>query len=227
MLPLRDENPTKTYPAVTVTLIGVNVLVFLYELALGHRVNDFLSAFGAVPYEITHRVDLPPTSGLPVQLNLFTSMFLHAGWIHLLGNMLYLWIFGNNVEDSMGHWRFLIFYILCGLVAGLGQVFINPQSKIPSVGASGAIAGVLGGYILLYPFARVLTLVPLGFFIRIIPLPAILVLGMWIVLQFFQGLASLSVRETGGVAWFAHIGGFIAGLGLIKIFSHKRQRGWY
>jgi len=226
MLPLRDENPTEIFPAVTISLIGINVLIFFYELSLGYRVNEFVHALGAVPYEIIHGIDIPPLGVLPVQFNLLTSMFLHGGWVHLLGNMLYLWIFGNNVEDSMGHLRFLIFYLLCGSVAGLTQILLSPQSTIPLIGASGAIAGILGGYIILYPHAQILTLIILGYFIRIVRLPAIMVLGMWIVLQFFQGIASLAVRVPGGVAWFAHIGGFIFGLALIKIFVHKLRRRW-
>jgi len=226
MLPLRDENPTEIFPLVTISLIGINVLIFFYELSLGYRVDEFVQAFGAVPYEIIHGIDLPPLGVFPVRLNLLTSMFLHGGWVHLLGNMLYLWIFGNNVEDSMGHLRFLIFYLLCGSVAGLTQILFSPQSTIPLIGASGAIAGILGGYIILFPHAQILTLIILGYFVRIVRLPAIMVLGMWIVLQLFQEMASLAVRVPGGVAWFAHIGGFVVGLLLIKIFAGKLRRRW-
>lgn len=209
---------------VTVTLIVINVLVFLYKMSLGDRLDPFLREYGMTPYEITHRVSLVPRA-FPVILTLFTSMFLHGGILHVGGNMLYLWIFGNNVEDSMGRLRFIVFYLACGLAAGFAQIAIDPSSQVVTIGASGAIAGVLGGYLLLFPRARVTTLVFLGFFITFIELPAIVVLAFWFIYQLFSGGISLfGGGFAGGVAYFAHIGGFIAGLLLIRLFTHGRAQ---
>jgi membrane associated rhomboid family serine protease len=155
---------------------------------------------------------------------MFTSMFLHGGLFHIGGNMLYLWIFGNNVEDTLGHGRFLVFYLLSGVAAALAQTVINPGSRVPMIGASGAVSGVLGAYLLLFPYARVLTLITFGFFIRIVPIPAMLVLGFWIVVQAMNGLITFGTPDRGGVAWFAHIGGFVAGLGLLLVFRPRRPR---
>ena len=224
MIPLRDINPTRTFPVVTVLIIAANVLVFLYELILPSEqaLSQFVYYAGVVPYEIVHHVDLPPPSLHPIYFTLFTAMFLHAGFIHIIGNMLYLWIFGNNVEEAMGPLRFLVFYLLCGLGASAAQIAVGPNSRVPHIGASGAIAGVLGAYLLLFPHARVDTLLILGYIIRIIQLPAILVLGLWIVIQLFSGVASLGMTQAGGVAWFAHIGGFATGALLIHIFRRRR-----
>lgn len=219
MLPLKDNIPTERFPIVTLILIGINVLVFLYESSLGQGADRFLATYGMTPYEITHGVTLWSRQ-VPLYATLFTSMFLHAGILHLGGNMLFLWIFGNNVEDSMGRFRFIVFYLMCGLVASLAQIAVGPASDIPNVGASGAIAGVLGGYILLYPKARVTTLVFLGIFITFIEVPAALVLLFWMALQVVSGITGLySSMADGGVAYFAHIGGFIAGLITIKFFT--------
>jgi membrane associated rhomboid family serine protease len=224
MIPIRDINPTRTFPVVTVLIMAVNALVFLYELILPSEqaLTRFVYYAGVVPYEIVHQVDLPPPSLHPIYLTLFTAMFLHAGFIHIIGNMLYLWIFGNNVEEAMGSLRFLIFYFLCGLGASAAQIAIGPNSRIPTIGASGAIAGVLGAYLFLFPHARVDTLLLLGYIIRIVQLPAILVLGFWIVIQLFSGVASLGMPQVGGVAWFAHIGGFAAGALLVHVFRRRR-----
>jgi membrane associated rhomboid family serine protease len=224
MIPLRDVNPTRTFPTVTILIIAANVLVFLYELILpsGQALTRFVSSAGMIPYEIVHGVDLPPSSLQPIYLTLLTSMWIHAGPVHIIGNMLYLWIFGNNVEDTMGSLRFLVFYLLCGLGASVAQIAVEPNSPIPTIGASGAIAGVLGAYLLLFPGARVDTLLILGYVIRIIRLPAILVLGFWIVIQLFSGVASLGMSRAGGVAWFAHIGGFTTGALLVHLM---RRRG--
>lgn len=221
MLPLRDVNPTRTFPLVTIALIAVNVLVFIYELILGPQVEGFVQSWAIIPYEITHGVDLPPASIQPIYLTLITAMFLHGGIVHIAGNMLFLWIFGNNIEDAMGSLRFIVFYLLCGLVAAFAQIAVGPNSDIPNIGASGAIAGVLGAYLLLFPRAEVQTLVFLGFFVRLVRLPALLFLGLWFVLQLFSGVAGLGMEATGGVAWFAHIGGFIAGIVLINIFRRR------
>lgn len=215
MIPLRDINPTRRRPLVNIGLIGLNVIAFFYELSLGPGLEGLFFSYGIVPTEV-----LTAFSGyqyIDAVTPFFTSMFLHGGWLHLAGNMLYLWIFGDNIEDNLGHGRYLVFYMICGLIAGALHVMIDPLSEIPTVGASGAISGVLGGYLLLFPRARVLTLIPVFVFIQVAELPALLVLGFWFVIQFFNGLVSLGVETggMGGVAWWAHIGGFLAGLALI------------
>ena len=217
MIPIRDENPSSTIPLVTIGLIAINMAVFFYEVSLGSRVEHLISAMGVTPYNIVH-------VGLPAYPTLFTSMFLHGGWEHVLGNMLYLWIFGDNIEDFLGKIRFILFYLVCGLIASAAHILTQAGSQIPTIGASGAISGILGGYILLYPRARVLTVIPLGYFIRLVRLPAIGVLGFWIVIQLFSGFASLpGAGQRGGVAWFAHIGGFAAGLALVRVFGGRRK----
>ncbi|MHB8792044.1 MAG: rhomboid family intramembrane serine protease [Thermoleophilia bacterium] len=224
MLPFKDNIPTERFPLITVVLIAINIAVFFYELTLGTggQLDRFLTEYGMTPYEITHGVSLVPR-GLPVYITLITSMFLHGGWLHIGGNMLYLWIFGNNVEDSMGRFRFVVFYLGCGILASLAQIAIDPASDIPNVGASGAIAGVLGGYLLLYPRAKVMSLVFLVVFITVVELPAVFVLLFWFLFQLFYGLSELG-SATGGVAYFAHIGGFIAGLLAIKLFTLGKGR---
>lgn len=223
MIPLQDLNPTRTRPYFTWLLIALNILVFLFELMLdatGDLDALFFSA-GVVPAAIT----AAPFS--LASLTVFSSMFLHGGWAHLLGNMLYLWIFGDNIEDRMGHGRFLLFYLLGGVAAAGAQILIAPDSPLPMVGASGAIAAVLGAYLVEFPKARVRSLLTLGYFIRIAHVPAIIVLGMWFALQFFNGFLSLSALASGGVAYFAHIGGFLAGLLLIKPFTIGRPKAPY
>jgi membrane associated rhomboid family serine protease len=180
----------------------------------------FVMQYGLVPAEFSSGHDLPPTIGLPIWLTLFTSMFLHGGLLHVLGNMLYLWVFGDNVEDAMGPGRFLAFYLLCGGIAGLSQLVLNAGSPIPLVGASGAIAGVLGAYLMLYPSSRILTIIPIFFFIRLISIPAVIVLGIWFLLQVVNSATSIG-SSGGGVAWFAHIGGFAAGMGLVVLFKRR------
>lgn len=224
MIPLKDENPSQTTPVVNITLIAINVLIFLYELSLGRHLNLFIRAFGLVPYEVTHFVDLPPQTPGGPWFTLFTSMFLHGGWMHLIGNMLFLWVFGDNVEDAMGHFRYLVFYLLSGIAAALVHILTSPSSMIPTVGASGAISGVLGAYFVLYPRARILTLIPLFFWWEITVLPAFVFLGFWFIFQLFQGVLTLPMAgKVGGVAWWAHIGGFVAGMVLVKFFRrHPR-----
>jgi membrane associated rhomboid family serine protease len=223
VIPLRDTIPSRTAPVVTVALIAVNVIVFLHEAALGPYLERFVFAYGLVPKRLVHWPGDPldPARFLP----LFTSMFWHGGWLHLIGNMLYLWIFGDNVEDRLGHLRFLVFYVVAGAAAGITHVVLSPTSNLPTVGASGAIAGVLGAYIVLFPRARVTTLIPIFVFITIREIPAILVLGFWFVLQLFVGVASVGATTdvTGGVAVFAHIGGFIAGMILIVLMGGTRR----
>ncbi len=230
-IPLKDINPTSRTPVVTIALIAINVAVFVYELSLGDRLGYFIAAWGAVPFEITHAVDLVgryqgspvvQTPGPPViWLTLVTSMFMHGGIMHIGGNMLYLWIFGNNIEDLMGPVKFLLFYIGCGLVAALAHILTAPGSTVPVVGASGAVSGILGAYLVAYPRARVICLVFLVFFIQLITVPAMVVLLLWFVIQALQGLLSLGIEHTSGVAWFAHIGGFAVGVIGIKIFAGK------
>jgi membrane associated rhomboid family serine protease len=220
MLPLWDDLPTKKFPLITVAIIVLNTIVYLYEASLGEKFTQFIYAMGLIPFEITHHTDLLPTGPSIIYLTIFTSMFMHGSIIHLLGNMLFLWIFGNNVEEYLGRVNFIIFYLVCGLSAAFTQIFFNPNSTMPMVGASGAIAGVLGAYLLLYPRARVTTVIFFGFFIRLIKIPAVVVLSFWIIYQFLYGISSLAVKTgEGGVAWFAHIGGFIGGIILIKLFK--------
>lgn len=217
MLPLKDDIPTERTPVITIAIIALNILVFLYQLSLGPQQRVFIHALGAIPFEITNKVDLVPRIALPLKATIFTAMFIHGGFFHIFSNMLYLWIFGNNVEDTMGHSRFLVFYLVCGVAAAYSQIYMNPSSRIPMIGASGAVSGILAAYLLLYPHARILTLIFLGFFIQIVHVPALIVLSFWIIVQLINGTAALSIKN-GGVAWFAHIGGFIAGLALLKIF---------
>jgi membrane associated rhomboid family serine protease len=218
MIPLRDINPSRRPPVVTVVLIALNILVFGLEFILPYdALNALTSTWGLVPSRL---VSLEPMAFIA----LFTSMFLHGGLAHLLGNMLYLWIFGDNIEGVLGSLRYVVFYLLCGLGAGLGQTLINPSSTIPMIGASGAISGVLGAYLVCFPQAEVETLLLLGYFVRLVRLPTVAVLGSWIFTQLLSGVLSLGMEATGGVAWFAHIGGFAAGAVLIGIF--RRRRWW-
>ena len=217
MIPLRDDNPTTLVPWMTVSLIIANVLVFFYELTLGPNLEPFLLTFGAIPARLFQ--SNPPlgegVSLVPPSATIFSSMFLHGGLLHLAGNMLYLWIFGNNIEDALGHMRFLLFYLISGLIAAYSHAFVQAASTLPMIGASGAVSGVLGAYLVLFPRARVLTLVPIGFIMQMVRVPALVVLGFWIVIQFLYGFFSLGA-PGGGVAWFAHVGGFLVGVVLIR-----------
>jgi len=215
MIPLRDIIPSRTTPYVTISLISLNVLVFLYELSIGRAVDAFTLYFGLVPAAFSW-------------VTVFTSMFVHGGILHVAGNMLYLWIFGDNVEDRMGHGRFLVFYLLCGAAAALAQTITAPDSVVPMVGASGAIAGVMGAYFVLYPKSRIVTLIPLFFFFQVIEVPAILFLGIWFVMQFVSGVGSIVTTgggPAGGVAFWAHVAGFVAGISGVIVFRRpERQR---
>jgi membrane associated rhomboid family serine protease len=211
MIPLRDVIPSRTTPAVTIGLIAANTLVFLYQLSLGADVNAFVIEWGLVPAALS----------LPAVL---TSMFLHGGFLHFGGNMLYLWIFGDNVEDRMGHGRFAVFYVLCGAAAALAQTISDPASVVPMVGASGAIAGVMGAYFVLYPHSRILTLVPIFFFIQLVEVPAVFFLGLWVVFQLLSGVGSIATAgQSGGIAFWAHVAGFGAGVATVGIFRRRER----
>jgi membrane associated rhomboid family serine protease len=227
MIPLSDHMLRRHgWPLVTWGLIAANIAVFLYQISLPEPQQELLvSGFGTVPREITTGHDFPPTGPPIIYLTLLTSMFLHGGFLHIGGNMLYLWVFGDNIEDALGKIPYLLFYLGTGIIAGLSQVAIGPQSSVPAIGASGAIAGVLGAYIRLFPTARVTTLVIFFYFIRLVPVPAWVLLGFWFVLQFLSGASALGGAGTGeGVAYFAHIGGFAAGFLLIGFLPKRQER---
>jgi rhomboid family protein len=228
MIPLRDTIPAQSFPAATVVLIALNVLAFFYELSLGEALDVFIMRYGAVPLRFILVGQMEQVSSVERFLPLFISMFLHGGWLHLGGNMLYLWIFGDNVEDRLGHVRFLLFYLVCGLVAALTQIYVNPTSKIPMVGASGAVAGVLGAYLVLFPHSRVLALIPILLFFQVVELPALLFLVFWFLMQFLNGAVSITGApySTGGVAWWAHIGGFVSGVALGFLFPKRKRQLW-
>ncbi len=221
MIPLRDTEPSHSRPLMTGFLIGVNILVFLYEYSLDpFSLNWLFSQYGLVPARFQF-------------LDLITSMFLHGGWMHLIGNMWFLWIYGDNIEDILGRNKFLLFYLLCGIAAGLVQTLVSGNSRIPTVGASGAIAGVMGGYLVKFPRSKIVTLVPIFVFVTTMEIPAVFILLYWFVIQFFSGFGNLGqVNETGGVAFFAHIGGFLAGMILIYImgsgprYSKRQEYNW-
>src|SRR6267378_2213796 len=216
MIPLRDVIPSRTTPYITVTIIVLNAIAWFFELSMGERqLTEFLFVYGVVPAAFSW-----PT--------LITSMFLHGSWSHVIGNMWYLWIFGDNVEDRLGHGRFIVFYLLCGIAAAMGQIAMDPSSELPTIGASGAIAGVMGAYFVLYPHSRVLTLVP-WIFIQIIELPAIMLLGFWFLMQLFSAGAiavTSSTHGSGGVAFAAHVVGFVAGLGGVFLFRKRELDPW-
>jgi membrane associated rhomboid family serine protease len=232
MFPYKDENPTERPAVVTVAIIAANVLVWLFVQGAGlsqEQLARSVCQLGLVPGEVLggakpgSGVELVPglyclVDAVPNYLTVLTSMFTHGGWFHLIGNMVFLWVFGNNIEDAMGHVKFILFYLLCGVAAAATQTFLSPHSIVPMVGASGAISGVLGAYLLLYPRVRVHTLIILPIYITTVALPAYVMLGYWIVLQLLGGVGSLSEIERGGVAFFAHVGGFIAGLVLVRLF---------
>ena len=220
MFPLHDDNPTKITPYISYFLIGSCILAFLWQLSLGRYAQHAVLSLGMIPAVVFNIQQLnPDLVTVPALATFFTSMFLHGGWMHLIGNMLYLWIFGNNVEDAMGHRRFIVFYLICGVAAALTQAIPDINSTTPMIGASGAISGVLGAYLLLFPHARVLVVIPLGFYIHATRIKAGWVLGFWFGLQIFNSI--MSGDQQGGVAWGAHIGGFVAGLALIPFFKYK------
>jgi len=223
MIPIRDVNPSPGTPVVNYAIIGACTLVFLFELSLGKHLQAYLTQFGLVP---AHSLRLTPGFGSAQQvIPFFTSVFLHGGWLHLLGNMWILYIFGDNIESHLGHARYAIFYLASGVIAGLIHVVTNWASTVPTVGASGAVAGVMGAYFILYPRARILTFVPIFFFFTLMELPAYIFLGFWFLLQFFSGTFSLlaGTRDVAGIAWWAHIGGFVGGIVLLKVIRPSRR----
>ena len=217
MIPLRDVIPSRTTPYVTIGLIAVNALVYLYEMTLGDTsLEEFILYFGLVPAAFSW-------------VAVLTSMFLHGGLLHVGGNMLFLWIFGDNVEDRMGHGRFVVFYLLCGAAAALAQTAMSPDSVVPMVGASGAVAGIMGAYFVLYPHSRIVTLIPLFVFFHVMEVPALVFLGLWFVLQFVSGVGSIAAatggEPAGGIAFWAHVAGFVAGVSGVLVFRRpERQR---
>jgi membrane associated rhomboid family serine protease len=222
VIPLRDTQPSHSRPVVTGVLITINVLAFLYEISLDpYARNELIGMLGIVPDRLQYT-------------DMFTSMFLHGGWMHLIGNMWFLWIYGDNVEDVLGHGKYLFFYLLCGLAAAVVHVLFNPYSRVPTIGASGAIAGVMGAYLIKFPHSRILTLIPIFVFFTTMEISAVIILIYWFVLQIFSGIGSVGYSnvQQGGVAWFAHIGGFIAGMILIKLlgtqerFRHRPDLRW-
>ncbi len=224
MIPLHDDQPTTLFPYVTITIIVLCSIIFAWQLTLPPQAQTaVIFGLGMIPAVLLQHVALPANLHfVPAPLTVVTSQFLHGGWMHLIGNMLYLWIFGNNVEDAMGHRRYIVFYLLCGSIAALAQALLAPSSQLPMIGASGAISGVLGAYLLLHPRARILVAIPIGILIPAMRLPAVAVLGFWFVLQMVNSL--FASGDQGGVAWAAHVGGFVAGMLLVPIFKYSRVR---
>ncbi len=223
MLPIKDDIPTERTPVITIALIVINCLVYAYEFLLGPEgFTLFTIKWGLIPIEATTGLELTPNMSTSSAANLFTSMFMHGGIVHLGGNMLYLWIFGNNIEDKLGRFKFTLFYLASGLAAAAVFIATNTHGQVPMVGASGAIAGILGAYLIMYPKAKVLTLIFIVYFIRMVRIPAVILLGFWFFLQVLNGLPALGA-EGGGVAWFAHIGGFVFGVIVFKFFVKRRR----
>jgi membrane associated rhomboid family serine protease len=235
MIPIRDDTPRFSTPYVTYFLIAINAVIFLFEWSVGlqnqRALNALMYEFGVVPTHVTAALSGSPQFNLvEAFVPILTSMFLHASWLHIIGNMWVLWIFGDNIEDYLGHFRYLLFYLVTGIAASIAHILLNPGSRVPSVGASGAIAGVMGAYFVLYPRARVLTIVPLIIFFTFWWLPAWIVLGYWFLVQFLSGAATaiaVSDQSGGGIAFWAHVGGFVAGIVLIKIMSERPHRARY
>ena len=223
MFPYKDDNPAKSFPSVTIGIILLNVVVFILQVLSSGDGQRIVFAYGAIPHNIVSFESAQPIHPF---LTIFTSMFMHGGLFHIFGNMLYLWIFGNNIEDSLGHVRFIIFYLFCGTTAALSHVLTAAGSNVPMIGASGAVSGVLGAYLLLFPYARIHTVIFLGFFVQTVQVPALIVIGFWAIIQVVNGLISQGALNQGGVAWFAHVGGFIAGLITIKLWQPRRSITW-
>lgn len=220
MIPYKDDNPTSSVPLVTIGIIALNVMVFLWELLSPLEQRQIVYSYGAIPSNLLSSGKSQPVH--PV-VTIFSSMFLHGGFLHVAGNMLYLWIFGDNIEDRLGHIRFLLFYLIAGVTAAYSHTFTDPGSLTPMIGASGAVSGVLGAYILLFPHARVHTLLFFGFFWTVVRVPAVVIIGFWIILQLVNGMISKGIVSQGGVAWFAHIGGFLFGLLTIRLWLFGKK----
>jgi len=223
MFPYKDDNPTTSFPSVTIGIISLNIVVFILQVLSGGDGQRIVFAYGAIPHNI---VSFESTQRIHPFLTIFSSMFMHGGLFHIFGNMLYLWIFGNNIEDRLGHVRFIIFYLFCGIAAALSHVLTAAGSNVPMIGASGAVSGVLGAYLLLFPYARIHTVIFLGFFVQTVQIPALIVIGFWAIIQVVNGLIAQGALNQGGVAWFAHVGGFIAGLITIKLWQPRRSITW-
>jgi membrane associated rhomboid family serine protease len=224
MIPLRDSNPSSSPPVVTVALIALNLIIWFYQVSLGRSVDQFVIEYGLIPlrFAMSYRLDGGVLDNAVVPL--FSSIFMHGGWLHVIGNMWFLWIFGDNVEDRLGHVRFLVFYLICGIGASIAHILFNPASRIPTIGASGAISGVLGAYLVSFPYARIHTLFIIFFFIRFIEIPAFLFLIVWFLFQFLSGASQIGAyQDTGGVAYWAHMGGFVIGVILVWIFPKSSR----
>jgi membrane associated rhomboid family serine protease len=223
VIPFKDDNPTRMFPFATIIIIVLNVAVFIIQSVSPENGDQIAYSYGAIPYAITHFKSNQP---IPPVFTIFTSMFMHGGLLHIGGNMLYFWIFGNNIEDVLGHVRFVFFYLFCGVVAAYSYALTAPASTVPMIGASGAISGILGAYLLLFPRARVHTIVFFGIFIQVLQVPALIVIGFWAIIQLVSGLFAEGMRTQGGIAWFAHVGGFLVGLLTIKLWLPRRMSKW-
>ena len=220
MIPLKDKNPSRTFPFVNYLLIAANVVVFFYEISLGQRLDDFIVKYGLVAhryfYDVSHHIYF-----VRRYVPFLSSMFLHGGWMHIIGNMWFLFIFGDNIEDRLGHGNYFVFYILSGLAAAIVQILSSVNSSVPTIGASGAISGVLGAYLVIFPRAKIVTLIPIFFFFDIIDISAFLFIGFWFLMQFVSGIQSLGFDTSGGIAWWAHVGGFVAGILMVPVFKKR------
>jgi membrane associated rhomboid family serine protease len=224
LIPIKDFNPSRSTPVVTILIIVACSIVFLYEVLLPPDIREvFIRMFAVIPFEVMHGVDIPPPDPLTPYGNLISYQYLHGGFLHIFGNMLFLWVFGDNVEDRLGKLKYFIFYTVCGISAAVIQSLVYPNSNIPLIGASGAISGVLGAYAVMFPRAQILTLIFIFFFIDVIVLPASLWIGIWFLMQFMSALISVNHLSMGGVAWFAHIGGFITGIILVKMLYRRKN----
>ena len=223
MIPYKDDNPTHSSPFVTIGIITLNAIVFFWQISSQSGMREISYSYGAIPHNILTFEKVQP---IHPAITVFSSMFMHGGFFHLGGNMLYLWIFGNNIEDRLGHLRFIVFYLFCGIFAAYAHAITNPSSTMPMIGASGAVSGILGAYMLLFPKASVYTLIFLGFFVTTVKIPALIVIGFWAIIQFINGLIRTGLHDGGGVAWFAHIGGFLMGLLTIKLWLPRRTKHW-
>jgi membrane associated rhomboid family serine protease len=220
LIPYKDDNPTSIFPYVTIGIIACNTLIFLLQVFSPSGMEKVVYAYGAIPHSI---LTFEKTQPIHPTLTIFTAMYMHGGVFHLAGNMLYLWIFGNNIEDKLGRIRFILFYTFCGIIAAYSHAITDPNSLTPMIGASGAISGILGAYLLLFPRAGVYTIIFFGFFVQVVKIPALIVIGFWAILQFVNGLVSTGLVREGGIAWFAHIGGFLIGLVTIKLWLLGRS----